>query len=200
MPSFTASEGAYIIETGTNGAGGKWDVHTGLIDGEGLGGTGGDVSGRVKCGVSSKGSKPRAFFYMKLAKPSIVIKMQFAFRTDGATYQGKNVKVQVGNSPQYNASDPVCKEIAQLSGTGLVDYDCNQFHTGQFVIVSNDQAHLTICEAKVFVIDAGEGNMSLLVLKAEPRLRGITSQESALAYIAQPFRRILYAVKRNVKT
>ena len=92
---------------------------------------------------------------MKLATTSTVMRMQFAFRTDGHTYQGKNVKVQVGMSPQYNANDPVCTEIAQLSGTGLVDYHCNQNQTGQYVIISNDQAVLTICEAKVFVIDAG---------------------------------------------
>ena len=96
------------------------------------------------------------------------MKMQFAFRTDGSTADGNNVKVQVGNSPQYNASDPVCKEIAQLSGTGLVDYNCNQFHTGQYVIVSNDHAHLTICEAKVFVIDAGKGNTYWARLKHCP--------------------------------
>ena len=159
LPSFTVSEEANVIETGTNGAGGDWDFHTGLIDGEGLAGTGPDVNEKVKCGVSTKGSKPRAFFYMKLATPSTVMKMQFAFRTDAATYQGKNVKVQVGNSPQYNADDPVCTEIAQLSGTGLVDYHCNQYHTGQYVIISNDQSYLTICEAKVFVRVAGEGNM-----------------------------------------
>ena len=187
LPSFTVSEEANIIETGTNGAGGPWDIHTGLIDGEGLAGTGPDVNGKVKCGVSSKGSKPRAFFYMKLATPGTVKKLQLAFRTDCCTSQGKNVRIQVGASPQYNASAPVCTEVAQLSGTGLVDYNCNQFHTGQYVIISNDQAVLTICEAKVFVIDAGKDNMSLLVLKAEPRLRGITLQESALAYVAQPY-------------
>ena len=96
---------------------------------------------------------------MKLATPGTVNKLQLAFRTDGYTYHGKNVRIQVGTSPQYNASDPVCTEIAQLSGTGLVDYCCNQFHTGQYVIISNDQAFLTICEAKIFVIDAGKGNM-----------------------------------------
>ena len=153
------TEEANIIETGTNRAGGAWDFHTGLIDGEGLAGTLGDVDGRVKCGVSSKGSKPRAWFYMKLATTSTVMKMQLAFRTDGATTQGKNVRVQVATSPQYNANDPVCTEIAQLSGTGLIDYNCNQFHTGEYVIISNDQTILTICEAKVFVIDAGKGNM-----------------------------------------
>ena len=101
---------------------------------------------------------------MKLATTSTVMRMQFAFRTDGHdTTQGKNVKVQVGSSPQYNVNDPVCMEIAQLSGTGLVDYDCDQFHAGQYVIISNDQAVLTICEAKVFVIDPGKRDTPLLL-------------------------------------
>ena len=86
------------------------------------------------------------------------MKVQLAFRTDGNTWQGKNVRVQVGSSPQYNANDPVCTDIAQLTGTGLMDYDCNQFHDGQYVILSNDQSYLTICEAKVFVVDPGKHN------------------------------------------
>ena len=165
MLSLTDSEEANIIETGTNGAGGAWDFHTGLIDGEGLAGTYQDVIGMVKCGVSSKGSKPRAWFYMKLATPGTVMKLQLAFRTDGHTHQGKNVKIQVGTRPQYNVNDPVCMEIAQLSGTGLVDYDCDQFHAGQYVIISNDQSILTICEAKVFVTHPGKPDMPLLLLQ-----------------------------------
>ena len=98
---------------------------------------------------------------MKLATPGTVMKLQLARRTEGSPHQGKNVKVQVGSSPQYNVNDPVCMEIAQLSGTGLVDYDCDQFHAGQYVIISNDQSILTICEAKVFVIDAGKANIQL---------------------------------------
>ena len=124
LPSFTDSEEANIIETGTNGAGGRWDIHTGLIDGKGLAGTYADVDTRKKCGVSTKSSTKRAFFYMKLASPGKVMKLQLAFRTDsGYTSQGKNVRIQVGTSPKYNANNPVCTEIAQLSGTGLVDYD-----------------------------------------------------------------------------
>ena len=158
VPLFTGLEEANIIETGTNGAESAWkDTHTGLIDGKGLLGTSQDVNGKVKCGVSPKGSTPRAFFYMKLAKPSTVIKLQLAFRRDCCATHGKNVKIQVGTSPQYNVNDPVCTEIAQLSGTGLVEYECSQFHAGQYVIISNDQAFITICEARVFVNDAGKG-------------------------------------------
>ena len=180
--SFTGPKEANIIETGeagSNSVKGPWEKSfVRLIDGEGLAGTTPDMP---KCGVSIKGSTPRAFFYMKLAKPSTVMKLQLARRTSkGYEYQGKNVRIQVGTSPQYNANDPVCTEIEQLSGTGLIDYDCNQFHTGQYVIISNDQPYLTICEAKVFAINAGKGNMSLLVLKAEPRLRGKRRKKACL--------------------
>ena len=154
---FTASGEANIVETGLNPSGWGWDnTHTGLIDNQGLAGTTQDVDGKVKCGVSLRGSSSvPPYFSLKLAKASRVVKLQLAFRTDHATGQGKNVMVQVGTSPQYNANDPICTEIAQLSGTGLVDYDCNQFHTGQYVIISTDQSVLTICEAKVFVAEAG---------------------------------------------
>ena len=155
---FTASGEANIVETGLNPSGWGWDnTHTGLIDNQGLAGTTQDVDGKVKCGVAQKGGTPRAFFFLKLAKASRVMKLQLAFRTDQGdqSSQGQNVVVQVGSSPQYNANDPICTEIPQLSGTGLIDYDCNQFHTGQYVIISTDQSVLTICEAKVFVAEGG---------------------------------------------
>ena len=167
LPSFTAQEEANIIETGTNSCDScHWDFHTGLIDGKGLAGTYADVETKTKCGVSTRSDQKRAFFYMKLGTPGAVMKLQLAFRTDRCcAYQGKNVKVQVGSSPQYNVNDPVCMEIAQLSGTGLVDYDCDQFHAGQYVIISNDQRLLTICEAKVFVTHPGKRDMPLLLQK-----------------------------------
>ena len=90
---------------------------------------------------------------MKLAAPRKILKIQLARHTDGRWkyLDGKNVLIQVGSSLRYNADDPVCKEIDELTGTGLVDYDCDTFHEGQYVILSNDQNVLTICEAKVFV-------------------------------------------------
>ena len=89
---------------------------------------------------------------MKLAAPKTILRLQLAFRTQGSTNQGQNVLVQVGTSAQYNAKDPVCMLIDQLGGTGLIDYDCDQHHEGQYVILSNDQDYLTICEAKVIVV------------------------------------------------
>ena len=172
MPSFSAPEEGTIIATGGNSAGHGWDdSHTGLIDDDGLAGLNSDVSTHActqtqcKCAVSAKNSNKRAFFSMKLDAPKTVLKLQLARRTECCSGQGQNVKVQVGTSSQYNANDPVCMEIAQLSGTGLVDYDCDQFHAGQYVIISNDQSILTICEAKVFVIDEGKRDMPLLLLK-----------------------------------
>ena len=141
---------ALMIETGGNSVGTAWvNSHTGLTDNAGICGTLEDVSSGSKCGVSERGSG-RAFFTMKLESPRKILKLQLAFRTDGYQVQGRNVRVQAGHSPEYNASNPVCTEIGQLGGTGLVDYECDQVHEGQYVILSNDQAILTICEAKVF--------------------------------------------------
>ena len=158
---FLAPEEATIIATGGNSAGSGWDnSHTGLTDNDGLGGSLSDVSTQ-KCAVSQKTSNKRAFLSITLDAPKTVMKLQLAFRTDGYSSQGRNVKVQVGTSSQYNANDPVCMEIAQLSGTGLVDYDCDQLHAGQYIIISNDLPYLTICEAKVFVIDPGMHHTTL---------------------------------------
>ena len=98
---------------------------------------------------------------MKLAAPKKILKVQLARRTQCCLDQGENVRVQVGSSSQYNANDPVCTEIDQLTGSGLVDYHCDQFHEGQYVILSSDQNYLTICEAKVFV----ETGTSLWIFK-----------------------------------
>ena len=119
-----------------------------------------DVNWRKKCAVSGPfGSDKRPFLSMKLEAPRKILKIQLAFRTDWCCIkQGKNVRVQVGSSLQYNANDPVCKEIGQLTGTGLVDYNCDEFHEGQYVILSNDQAYLTICEAKVIVEEGNSHN------------------------------------------
>ena len=150
LPFFAVSEEVTIIETGGNEAGNAWDdTHTGLIDNEGLAGTNSDVHSYSKCGVSTGSTRP--FFLMKLDAPRKILKVQLAQRTGCCPDQGQNVQVQVGSAPQYNANDPVCTEIAQLTGSGLVDYQCDQFHEGQYVILSNDQGVLTICEAKVFV-------------------------------------------------
>ena len=88
---------------------------------------------------------------MKMAAPKKVLKLQLARRTDQYQEQSRNVRIQVGSSPQYNDTDPICKEICQLEGTGMIEYVCDQFHEGQYIILSNDQTYLTICEAKVFV-------------------------------------------------
>ena len=127
------------------------DSHTGLIDNDGLTGTTDDVHSK-KCAVSESASGKVAFLSMKLDAPKTIFKLQLATRTDGyATTQAKNVRVQVGTSSQYNANDPVCTVIPQLSGTGLMDYYCDQLYEGLYVILSTDQTYITICEAKIFV-------------------------------------------------
>ena len=124
------------------------------------------------------------YFSLKLAKASRVVKLQLAFRTDHATGQGKNVMVQVGTSPQYNANDPICTEIPQLSGTGLVDYDCNQFHTGQYVIISTDRNVLTICEAKVFAAEAGKSKAVYIPRRKFVDMHAISFPLHIVSYIS----------------
>ena len=153
VPLFPGLVEATIIVTGGNSAGHVWDnTHTGLIDNDGLDGTYADVASLSKCAVSQSGSGKIPFLSMKLSESKKIFMIQLAFRTDECCqYQGKNVKVQVGSSRQYNDNYPVCKEINQLTGTGLVAYKCDQVHEGQYVFLSNDQSYLTICEAKVYV-------------------------------------------------
>ena len=157
-------EEATIIATGGNSAETFWDdSHTGLIDNEGLAGTSDDVHSK-KCGVSQSTTGKKAFLSMKLDAPKTILKLRLATRTDGyATTQAKNVRVQVGTSSQYNANDPVCTDIPQLSGPGLVDYYCDQLYEGLYVILSTDQTYITICEAKIFIdtsdyIEMRDGN------------------------------------------
>ena len=80
-----------------------------------------------------------------------VFKVQIAKRS-GYPEQGKNVKVSIGAYQAFDENDAVCTEIAQLNGTRLVDYVCDQGELkGEYVKFSSDQTYLTICEAKVFV-------------------------------------------------
>ena len=111
---------------------------------------------------------PRQEHTADLKAPKKVFKIQLAFRKDGYQWQGKNVRVQVGSSPGYNANNPVCTEIAQLkdSSHGLVDYYCDQIHEGQYVTMSNDQSFITICEAKVF---AEEGKYGETTYQTNPK-------------------------------
>ena len=142
---------ATILETaGRSGTGSQYDSwHTNLNDGIAI------SAGDSNCAINYRGNEgDRPWLSLKLNEPKKVVQVQLARRTDGRSEsegQGKNVRVQVGSSPTLNNNDPVCKEIDQLSGTGLVDYECDQYLVGQYVIISNDQVYLTICEAKVFV-------------------------------------------------
>ena len=141
-----------VIETGSwSNINPTWaNSHTGLIDNAGLCGTDDDVQSRSKCGVVQNPQPGRAALTLKLAEPRTIVKLQLAASAN--IDQRKNVRVQVGSSPHYNPSDPLCTEVGQLEATrGLVDYVCDQFHEGQYIILSNDQTYLTICEAKVFV-------------------------------------------------
>ena len=149
---------ATIIDTSGNSLSAVWDDSaTGLIENDGLEGTEADVNTNSKCAVSERRNIPflpdiPAYFSLELNAPQKVMRIQLAFRTDCCTDHGKNVKVEVGSSPLYNyVFNSVCTTIGQLAGTGLVDYDCDQYHEGRYIHLSTDEDKLVICEAKVFV-------------------------------------------------
>ena len=91
---------------------------------------------------------------MKLKAPKKIMGVQLAKRTECCAEQSRNVKVQVGAGLRYDENDPVCKVISQLNGNGLMAYCCDNVHEGQYVILSNDQKYLTVCEATVLVQEA----------------------------------------------
>ena len=152
---------ATILETaGRSGTGSQYDSwHTNLNDGIAI------SAGDSNCAINYRGNEgDRPWLSLKLNEPKKVVQVQLARRTDGHSEagQGKNVRVQVGYCATLNANDPMCKEIDQLHGTGLVVYECDQYHVGQYVTFSNDQEYLTICEAKVFV-EEGKLDVHMIV-------------------------------------
>ena len=96
------------------------------------------------------------WFSLELDGPQTVAKVQIARRTDrdsqGNT-QGKNIRITVGPSREYDQDEPLClPEIPDLKlyGNGLVDYNCNKEVTGRYVKISR-HGTLAICEVKVFI-------------------------------------------------
>ena len=78
--------------------------------------------------------------------------MKLARRTDNPG-QGRNIDVSIKNEISgFKAGDQICTQIAALTGTGLVEYDCdNSQGLAQVVQFSSNQTVLTICEAEVWV-------------------------------------------------
>ena len=83
------------------------------------------------------------------------MKVKIARRTDiSSNVQGQNIEVTTKDKlGGYYAQDPVCTAIAALSGTGLVEYDCDNTQVvAQYVTFSQSSGTvMTICEAEVWV-------------------------------------------------
>ena len=81
------------------------------------------------------------------------MKVKLARRTDGYKSQGQNIDVTIKNEISgFNGKDAFCTHIAALTGTGLVEYDCdNTQGVAQVVHFSSNETSLTICEAEVWV-------------------------------------------------
>ena len=79
------------------------------------------------------------------------MKVKLARRTD--LNQGQNIDVAIKDEfVGFKANDKICTQIAALTGTGLVEYDCDNVQdVAQVVQFSSNGTTLTICEAEVWV-------------------------------------------------
>ena len=117
-----------------------------LIDGLGLDGTWGS-------GCATTEGSGVQWFSLELNGSQIVTKVQIARRMDYTASQGRNVRITVGSSREYDPNEPMCRpEIFDLQLMhGLVDYVCTKEVAGKYVKLSSSrEIHLTICEVKVF--------------------------------------------------
>ena len=133
--------------------------HSRLDDGKGLDGRF-DSDG---C-ASTNNTDPIQWFALELEAPHFVTKVQIARRTEATAdtdLQGRNVRITVGPSSEYDASEPLCRpEIPNLEYTaGLIDYPCTEgAKEGKYVKITSTTAneHFVICEVKVFVRAAAD--------------------------------------------
>ena len=78
--------------------------------------------------------------------------------------QGKNIRISIGPSKDYDPSEPLClPEIAELVWSeGLQDYICTgNLHEGKYVKISR-VGWIVLCEVKVFTEVLGETKISIL--------------------------------------
>ena len=125
--------------------------HTRLVDGKSL-------DGRWESNgcAHSNYEDPSHWYSLELDAPRTVTKVQIARRRDVAD-QGKNVKITIGPSKEYDAGEPLCRpEIPVLDGGwggGMIDYPCTgDLKQGKYVKLSKAGGTFVICEVKIFVL------------------------------------------------
>ena len=98
------------------------------------------------------------WYSLELDAPQTVTRVQIARRTDAQPEndnQGRNVKITIGPSREYDADEPLCRpEITNLGyPAGLIDYECiGGPKRGKYVKLSSSGAGaFLICEVKVFI-------------------------------------------------
>ena len=128
--------------------------HSRLVDGKGLDGRWSSDG----C-ASTNNTNSIQWYALELEAPQFVTKVQIARRTEATAdtdFQGRNVRITIGPSSEYDASEPLCRpEIPNLEYTaGLIDYPCTEgAKEGKYVKITSTTAneHFVICEVKVFV-------------------------------------------------
>ena len=142
-------EEATIVGTTQSGVAYGQDASN-LLDGKGLTGI---MDG---CAHSLENPSTDQWFSLELDATRTVTRVQIARRSDCCLWQGENIRITIGPSNVYDASEPLCRpEIPNLEHGGLIDYPCTEGpKQGKYVKISKAAGQaLVLCEVKVFVND-----------------------------------------------
>ena len=108
-----------------------------------------------RCAHTSGGSGAlREWFTLELQEPRRVTRVQIANRLDCCLDRGRNIRITIGPSKDYDPNEPLClPEIRELSHQpGLQDYVCTgDLHEGKFVKISR-AGEMNLCEVKIFTL------------------------------------------------
>ena len=115
-----------------------------------------------RCAHTSGGSGAlREWFSLELQEPRRVTRVQIANRLDCCLDRGRNIRITIGPSKDYDPNEPLClPEIRELSHQpGLQDYVCTgDLHEGKFVKISR-AGEMNLCEVKIFTLQGRKKEM-----------------------------------------
>ena len=148
-------EEAVIVGTAQSSVHPSGALASRLIDGKGLDG----IWSSQGCAETNEVSGTSIeWFSLELQVSKNITRVQIANRIDCCLPRGKNIRITIGPSNDYDPSEPLClPEIPQLvNEPGLQDYVCvGDLHEGKFVKISR-AGHINLCEVKVFTYEEGK--------------------------------------------
>ena len=141
-------EEAIIVGTAQSSVHRSGALASRLIDGKGLDGK---WSSRGCAETDEYSGTSIEWFSLELQVSKKITRVQIANRMRCCLERGKNIRITIGPSNDYDPSEPLClPEIPQLvNKPGLQDYVCLGDLQGKFVKISR-AGKINLCEVKVF--------------------------------------------------